>query len=284
MTDFPKTDPKMRIEEIPLALEATKDRRKGYFNGLLRGRGDPGLRAVYLRYDDETKRIALRQFSYDELVVTAYLVHIGADPRTAAAIAHQEYAVAGECNKTIKVRPDREYVQCDTLSFPTGIDWTVALAKLPESYLYVDDYMVWAAASEPEVALNKDQFTSEAFFACNSRKGALTEGPEVAASPPFILNATGLPMPSVTYRAFDINWVNPANKPAEVCIPVPLSLKADIFMDTPGAEQRLGDFVDEYLTNRFGETPSYASECLDDVPLIIVEDDDGNPTGFGTFV
>src|SRR5690349_10162245 len=102
------TDTRINKDDL-LDLHEKEDRYlEGYWNGVVAGRPDPGIRAVYIRYDEEEQRPKLRLFSYDELIATAWLIGLGVHRWVAAALVKEEYVIAAPFGACVDA-PPREY-------------------------------------------------------------------------------------------------------------------------------------------------------------------------------
>ena len=141
-------------------LDLYKEENKyleGYWAGVVTGRSDPGIRAVYIRYDEEEQRPKLRLFSYDELIATAWLVAQGIHRWLAAALVKEEYVIAAPFGAWVNA--PREDYQFVNVTLEDGAEWAIGTADVSDADLgFVEDYAVWGSDGGKLLDLSSEEF------------------------------------------------------------------------------------------------------------------------------
>lgn len=268
MTKVLRHHPKFDLEQVQTRFDASRNEIHGYFDGLLRGRPDPGVRAIYVRYDEEAEDFRFRSFSYDELVVTAHLIHCGTHPVRAAALAREERVVAGVLGKPTWVKTGLDYQLADEVCFPDGSKWGIGVSNASGDCPYIDQYIVWYLVNGEILEARNASFPSDLFFTCETDRNLFrqTTGDDLPLSTQVDPDAD---VPLISYELYNIKWGNPAGKPAQMEMHVPVQFVAERWLGLPGADARLDGFIDQLLAIRYGETPTYAFKCLEDINFVI---------------
>ena len=149
-----------RIDKDSLLNLYTEENKylEGYWAGVVTGRSDPGIRAVYIRYDEEERRPKLRLFSYDELIGTAWLIAQGVHRWVAAALVKEEYVIAAPFGAWVNApREDYEFVN---VMLEDGSEWSIGTANVSDADLgFVEDYAVWGSDGGKLLDLRSGEFS-----------------------------------------------------------------------------------------------------------------------------
>jgi hypothetical protein len=138
------TDKRLITQEVAKLAQETRHLHDIYFAGLMDGRADPGVRGVFIRYDEKQKGPKYRVLSYDELVTTATMISVGFPKRVAAAHAAQGLAVSVPHETPLRADGRRTYAGV-TVALQDGTKWDVAfpMDTKPEDLIFREDYAVW---------------------------------------------------------------------------------------------------------------------------------------------
>lgn len=151
-----QTDTRIDTKLIEQENADTERFQGGYWTGLLVGRHDPGVRAIYVRYDEATKRPVFRMFSYDELIATAWLLDHGMYHRAAAALVHKEFVIAEPYRDPIHL--PEEMTDFFVVKLPDDSEWLIAHGPLPAAHEleFVEDYAGYCIVDGKRINLAKE--------------------------------------------------------------------------------------------------------------------------------
>ena len=139
---FVSHDTRLDQKTVESSFTSKGDYLAGYWAGVICCRSDPGVRAMYVRYDEEIDGPVFRPFSYDELVATAWLIARGVNHRLAALLVHKEHVMAledGAPNEHLC-----EEYEFESVILNGGVRWLIACGDPAEVDLtYLQDYACW---------------------------------------------------------------------------------------------------------------------------------------------
>ncbi|TCJ38880.1 hypothetical protein [Parafrankia sp. BMG5.11] len=167
------TDPRLNDEDVRNCHN--KQILFHYFAGLIDGRSDPLVRALFIRYNEKTESPVVRLFSYDESIATAWGIREGLYRRHAAALVREGYILAAregsDGYSNFELPAELEHLAfdlVDRITMPDGTVWAIAAPPVdqipaPEDLTFVGDYAVWMEINGVPHNLDEDDLPESVF-------------------------------------------------------------------------------------------------------------------------